>query len=55
MFIPGLAGARWRMGMPLVAMDCKAEALVHFRRANETDSQGYYGRRSAKAMHDFGS
>ena len=43
------------MGMALVAMDRKAEALVHFRRANEADSQGYYGRRSAKAMHDFGS
>jgi hypothetical protein len=43
------------MGMALVAMDRKAEALDHFRGANEADPQGYYGRRSAKAMRDFGS
>jgi hypothetical protein len=43
------------MGMALVAMNRKAEALDHFRRANEADPHGNYGSRAAKAMRDFGS
>jgi hypothetical protein len=54
-FVPGFAGAHWRMGMALIAMDRRAEALEHFRRANEADPHGNYGNRAAKAMRDFGS
>ena len=53
-FVPGFAGAHWRMGMALVAMDRKADALNHFRRAIEADPLGTYGNRAAKAIRDFG-
>jgi tetratricopeptide (TPR) repeat protein len=54
-FVPGFAGAHWRMGMALIAMNRRAEALDHFRRANEADPHGNYGSRAAKAMRDFRS
>ncbi|HYL37949.1 MAG TPA: tetratricopeptide repeat protein [Bryobacteraceae bacterium] len=53
-FVPGLAGAHWRIGLALQALGRTAEAREHFRRAREKDPSGNYGTRAANALHDLG-